>query len=146
MTSITPAAIEAVRQCLRVLAAAGDLGADTCFVRHQATKDVLTLGQATSVRKILARHVDRLPADLLAAAMVDEPPPPPPIRRGPGRPRLGPGILSAADRTRRRRAAAQMVAVEIPAEVAERLRAARDTRGVTMGELLAGALDMIEAG
>ena len=140
---ISAQGIKAAHECLRVLSQAGDLGRDTAFVQHQARREVLTSGQATSLRTILARHADHLPADLLAAAISDEPPP---VRRGPGRPRLGADILSSADRTRRRRAAARMVAVEIPAEVADRLRAARDTRGVTMGELLAGALDTIEAG
>ncbi len=145
MSSITPAAIEATLECLRVLAAAGDLGPYTAFVGHQATRESLTPGQATSLRKILVRHADHLPADLLAAALTDEPPPPPPMRRGPGRPRIGAEALSPAERTRRRRAAAPVVAVELPADVAERLRRIRDAEGVSTAALVTAALDALEA-
>ena len=142
--TITPAAIVASLECLRVLAQAGDLGHDTVFVRHQSTKEALTPGQAMSLRKILGRHADRLPADLLAAALRDEPPPPPPVRRGPGRPRLGAEALSPAERTRRRRSAAPVVAVELPEAVAGRLRWMREARGMTMAALVSSALDALE--
>ncbi len=141
---ISSQAIQAALECLRVLAQAGDLGMDTAFVRHQAGKEALTPGQATSLRKILGRHADRLPADLLAAALRDEPPPPQPVRREPGRPRLGAEALSAAERTRRRRAAAPVVAVELPEPVAERLRWMRDARGVSTAALVSAALDALE--
>ena len=143
---ISPAAMAAVHECLRVLAASGDLGRDMSFVGHQAAKDALTPGQSVVVRKILARHAERLPAELLAAAMSDEmPPPPPPVRRGPGRPRLGADALTPAERTRRRRAVAPMVAIELPADVADRLRAVRDAEGVSLAGLITAALDALEA-
>ena len=139
----------AVLDGLRVLAATDGLGRYTAFVRSVSQRLELTSGQASVCRKILVEHTGQLPPDLLASAMSDEPDEPglpaPVFRRARGRPRLGAELLSPAERTRRRRAAVRLVAVELSADVVERLRRVRDAHGMTMSALIEAALNALES-
>ena len=143
------AARAAVLDGLRILSATGGLGRYEAFVRSVSQRPELTDGQATVCRKILLDHTDKLAPEPMATAMSDEPdepdPPVPVVRRPRGRPRLGTDVMTAAERTRRRRAAARLVAVELPASTADRLRQARDARGMGMAALIEAALDVLEA-
>ena len=143
--AVSSAATAATHEAVRHLVANADLGVDAAFLGSAARRQVLTPQQAFLLRRFLTRHADRIPGDILAAALSDEPPPPPPARRGPGRPRLGADALTPAQRTRRRRAAAPMVAIELPEPLAERLRWLRDSRGGSMAALVTAALDALEA-
>lgn len=143
--AVSPEATAATHEAVRLLVARDDLGSDATFLGSAAGREELTPQQAFLLRRFLVRHADRIPADILAAALSDEMPPPPPVRRSPGRPRLGAIALSPVERSRRRRAAASMVAVELPADVAARLRSVRDARDVTMAEVVEAALDALEA-
>lgn len=68
----------------------------------------------------------------------------PALKRGRGRPRKAGGPLTQAERTRRWREARDIVSIEIPAVVAERLRRLCSVRGRTAAELLVTAMDALE--
>lgn len=68
-----------------------------------------------------------------------------PRRRG-RPPKNGTAAMTKAERNRASRAARKVVTVEMPADVAERLRALREATGASAGELLQQALDIIAAG
>lgn len=142
MSDLSASACAAVLACLRVLAASDGLGRDATFIGAVSQRPELPPAQATACRKILARHTDLLPADLLAAAM-DDAPDPAPAPRPRGRPRVGDEVLSPAERSRRRRAAGRLGVVEVPAELAARFRAVRDARGWTAAQVFEAALDAL---
>ena len=156
---MSPAVIEAVHACLRTLAGAGDLGRDAAFITAQAGKQELLPGAARTCRKLLDRHRHLLPPGLAAMAMGEVDPEPiaialsepvaiepeaPAVRRGRGRPPKGGVALTPAERNRAWRAAKAMVAIEIPGHLAERLRAARDGRGMSTADLLTAAMDALD--
>ncbi|MGI4945038.1 MAG: DEAD/DEAH box helicase [Janthinobacterium lividum] len=67
----------------------------------------------------------------------------PVTKRGRGRPSLAGAPMSKAERNRRWRAGHGIVALEVPAAVAERLRRLREERGLSNADLLAAALDAL---
>lgn len=110
---LSTAARTAVLDCLRILGAHKCLSTDERFIRAVHLRPEMTSGQALTYRKILARHTALLPADLLKAALFDKPDPPiPEVRRPRGRPCLGDEVLTAVERSRRRRAALPEAAAE----------------------------------
>ena len=153
---LSPEVVAAVHECLRVLAAAGDLGHDTVFVGAQAAKASLLPAGARTCRKLLARHRELLPQDLAAVAMGEvepevpdlaEPvaaPAEPAAKRKRGRPAKGATAMTAAERNRAWRSNKNVVALEVPGTVADRLRAARTARGESMADLLTAALDALD--
>jgi hypothetical protein len=68
--------------------------------------------------------------------------PPEPVRRG--RPPDGATAMTKAERNRLWRANKGIVGMEIPHELAERVRRLRSERGETTAELLSAALDALE--
>lgn len=162
--------LDAVMKCLRLLAELPDFGADEAFVQSVSRRVELTAGAAVACRKVLARHRDRLPRKVAAVAMGEvEPTALEPVisdaladvlellgvpeleaaspaapKRSRGRPRKGAAPMTQTERTRRWREGRDIVHLEIPASLAERIRQLREAQGTTTAELLLAAMDALE--
>lgn len=83
---------------------------------------------------------------VLTEAKIAEADAKPAATRGRGRPPLGNRAMSKAERNAGWRARRSIVAIEIPADLADRIRRVRNARSVKTAELLAAALDALEYG
>lgn len=114
----------------------------------------VALGQPFVVRKVTSAKAAAItePVEVVLVATDGTPfaaaPPAAaePAKRRPGRPSLaslGRSPMSQAERNSRYRASHELVAVQIPQAVADKLKAARDGRGTTTEKVLEAALDAL---
>jgi hypothetical protein len=71
-----------------------------------------------------------------------------PVRRGPGRPakaRQRQAALTQVERNRRYRETHTLIAMQVPLALVDRMRSARDARGLTTEQVLALAMNAVEA-
>ena len=149
---ISPASTAAVFECIQLLAAADtDLGKDAAFIRQTATRSELNSAQAKACLLFVTRYRHALPPKLTAVSLGEveatqaKPAEPPESAAKPflalkqsGRP------LTPAERQARWRAARAMASIEVPGDIAERIRLAREARGLSTAELLGLALSALE--
>jgi hypothetical protein len=110
-------------------------GADTSATASHV-RDLLAVAGPSVAKGDTQADVETLLPDVPETA-------PEPITRKPGRPSLGAAAMTQSERTNRYRASRQIVGIEMPRVVADRIRTARDQRGMTTEQLLAVALDRL---
>jgi hypothetical protein len=159
---MSQASITAVHACLGLLAGSDhDLGRDSLFIRSPRRREMPTAAQAWLCRQLVDRHRELLPSDLVGVAMgeiesLPEPAPanvleteqavtPVAVRKRPvGAPPKNAVAMTAAERQRAWRAAHKTKALEVSVDSAERLRLAREARGISMDQLSTMALQPLE--
>ncbi len=145
---LTKANLRAIRECMRTVGKSDAIATeDSRFARAASLLVLDRPDVAASCRPLIVRHRTLLRPEAVEDALAgwsQTPEPAPPSRKpGAGRKPKGERAMTKAERTAAWRAGKKLVTVEVPADVAARLRQVRDALGGTLGEAMAAALDAL---